>query len=802
MITELQRSCRFWFSRWPAFLALVGVTGLGVGANLIMFDTIDQLLLRPPAGIEEPRTLVRVSTEQQIPGIGIVQSRTLSFPEFEILTHTDAPLTRTASYVNRDVEVGDGTLRDRWRVAVVSERYFELLGVRPGTGNFTSPNSRGFESGIVLSHSYARAHFSKPSHALGVRLVIDGRPSSVVAIAPADFVGPDFERIDAWLPLEQEGSSIAGSNWKSNRNSSFLRVVSRLRETALRGPVAEQISNEFSNLGLKKRVILEPLGRAEGTNQRRLLRVSRALSAVAFLLLLVTTSNAANVLLSNYARRRKDIALRSALGAPARSIFFAVAADGVVIGLASTAFAWIVGFRGSAALQRFLIPALGWSSRFLTWKLALFSCGIALLTVTILCLLPWLQARRVDLISVLTTESMGSSSSHRGWTSAVLVIQAATTVLLLTGTGLFVESFNRLRTTNLGFDPSHVVVVDAGVTYTSQSAREITNMISDFRSKALYLPGIADVSLATGVPLRRSFATWVRLNGVDLINPLSTGGPYEVGVDDHFFSTLQVGIIRGRVFTENDLYHAEDVVIVNQTMAKQLWANSDPLSGCLVVGSEKKCRQVIGVVSDMKRENVLEPPTLQFFVPLGRGPGQNPTVAFVRTSGDPERATGLIVEALGRSWAVQPMPRVDVMSSLLDPELAAWRTASTIFGTYGLIAFVIASLGIIGVLNLSLSRRRRELAIRIALGASALTICKSLGQSVLRSIVVGAILGLAMLAVSWSFVVPLLYSVRLFSAVINSAAALALMIAVVLLLVVITAKRAFGIDLTDELKTS
>jgi hypothetical protein len=508
-------------------------------------------------------------------------------------------------------------------------------------------------------------------------------------------------------------------------------------------------------------IVVERLGRAEGGSQQRLLKVTVALSAVAFLLLIATSANAANILLSGYLRRRKEIAVRAALGAGGRSLFLTVAVDGTLIGLVSTITGMVFAAVGSFALHRWVVPTFGWSEFVVTRKVLFVGGAMALVTTTIMCIAPWLQTRRLQVAAVLGSESGGSTASSARWRSFFLAFQAGTVVLLLTGAGLFANTLQRLRTTNLGFSPTRVIVVDAGFSSGSAVAAEIGRYLVEFRGNALLLPGISHAGLASGVPLRRSSATWVQLNGMEVIRPLETGGPYFVAIDEHTLEALQTRILRGRGFTAADMNRPWDAVIVNETMASTVWKGQDPLAGgCLVVAKETTCRQVVGVVEDMKRENILEPPTLQFFVPLSfKDPLLQPQVLYVRATSDPKRALSAVAELLSKTWPGNELPKLNVMSELLEPELAAWRTAATIFAAYGIIAFAVANLGILGVLSLALSQRRRELAIRVALGARWPQLVPLLGLTLLRDVCVGAAGGLLLLAGSWQFVLPLLHSI-------------------------------------------
>jgi hypothetical protein len=289
---------------------------------------------------------------------------------------------------------------------------------------------------------------------------------------------------------------------------------------------------------------------------------------------------------------------------------------------------------------------------------------------------------------------------------------------------------------------------EAGSTSDSlfQHSQKLDGLLASVRG----IPGVAGVGLGRNVPLRRSAATSMEVAGLGRVVPLNTGGPYVDALDPNAMAALGIVVKRGRALDSTDRLGTMPVIVVNETFARHAFGGADPLAACVKIAGEAQCRSVVGVIQDVRRENILEPPTLQAIVPLAQAPAVlAPKVIFLKTRGDPATLRPIIRATLERAGISPSSYEFDAFTALVDPELASWRTASNVFVLYSVLALLVAGSSVVSVLELVAARRRREFAIRRALGASPGNVFVDVTSRLRAWVLVGATSGVVVWLVTW-----------------------------------------------------
>jgi predicted permease len=769
-----------------SLLGMVSVLALGLGANGAIADAIDQLLLRPPAGVRDPEQLVRLSTFEVHPEIGTLRSETISYPLATMLLSDTSVLVSGAPFMVRTVSVQDGNTMRQLRVAFVAGDYFSALGVRPMLGQGLLQDPAGATlPGLVLSYSLWRTRYGGAVSVLGRTLRVSGLPYPVVGVAPAGFSGIDLSRIDLWAPLDGEALQSVGADWRTNQAAAFLAVVARLHDGVSPRAAEQRLSGLFRNyLETTGRpvtdagVVVQRQLRVSGADRRDLVDAARLLAGISLLLLLTASANAASLLVSRLAGRDRDVATEMALGAPTARIVGALLADAVVIGalsaLAGTIFTALIG----RAIQWRVMPELGWSARRFSLTLLLAAYAVASVALGALTILPWLRTHRAAIVAGLASAPT-ATRRHTPGRSIAVAAQAAVAVTLVAGATLFIGTFRRLVGRQLGFDAERVLVVDF-----DSAARllggSLTQRLREVQEALLRVPEVADAALSSAVPFRRSAAVEANVSGRGPISGLPTGGPYLVAVDEHFTPTVGATILEGRAFDRADVRGLDRVAIVNQTLARHVWRGESPLGACVRLLDEPECRRVIGVVRDLARSRALEPPTLQIFVPYTQAePLLVPSALLIRARGDAAGARAAVTRTIIAQGYDLSRVTIEPLADLLRPELMAWRFATVVFAAYGVVALLVVGLGVFSILSVTIAQRRRELAIRAALGAGTGDILLAAASGLWRAVGAGALLGTAAVFVLWKSAMPLLIGVTA-QLVTLSAALAALAVALVL----------------------
>ena len=765
-LSELRFAVRT-LRRTPGFVLAVTLTlALGIGANATMFGLIDRLLLRAPDLVHDPQRVVVPSFYSRDEDGSEWTQRVLSYPMYKDLEQVSA-FSGVAAISTVDLALGQGVGAREVRGALVTGRYFDVLGVTPLAGRFFTNEDDALPSGLpvaVVSETFWRSQLAAAPQVLGSRLSVAGRSFTIVGVAPSAFVGHERRPVDLWIPMSAgEGASRADTSWVHSRWSFWLTAVARLRDGVSRNAAVEQATAAWRRGDPERaqrrhtRALLTSVVPTEALAESADARSAKLVAIVSAIVLLIACANVANLQLVRAIRRRREISVRVALGLSRGRLSMQLLLESVLLALLGGVAALVVVFFGGELLRRTLLagmplPGAPVSGRVLAFTTAL-SVGAGVLTG----LAPLFEAGRTALTGALKEGTRGAGLRRSRVRSALLVVQAALSVILLVGAGVFVRSLRNVAAIPIGLDASHVLVArvqTTGAAYTDAQRRDMYQRLLDAAQRS---PDVESAALGVALPFSTSWGERVRLPGGRVPPTTSEGGPYLNSVTPDFFAVMGTRILRGRGFTASDQAQSERVAVVNQTMARMWWPGEDAIGKCFYVGKDgAPCTTVIGISENARRQAIIEDSVVHYYLPLAQS-FQDASVLFVKTRRDP----ALVRESLRRQLqaAAPDLPYVGMraMSDALDEQTRSWRLGATMFGAFGALALLLGGIGLFSVLAYDVAQRTHEIGVRVALGARTASVLRMVVGRAMRVVALGAAIGAVLSLAGGRFVAPLLY---------------------------------------------
>jgi predicted permease len=800
----------------PAFTAVAILTlALGIGANTAIFSVINALLFRPLAVQNADRlTVVAVQTGPDSVPDG------LSYPDYRDYREQSDVFTEMAGYDLNLVGLGSGGRADRVIVSYVTSNYFSMLGVQPSSGRMIAPgegDAPNTGAVVVLGHSYWQRRFGGDPGVVGRSVSLNGHAVTIIGVVPAEFRGTfTVVEMDAYVPIGMLASGSRSTTFFTDRTSHELRTLATLkpgvtvqRAQASLSVIAQRLALQYpqADQGQILTVYPERLARPTPSAGRSLPIAAAAFLVLVGLVLLVACVNVANLLLARAAARKKEFAIRAAMGAGRLRLIRQSLTETILLSLAGGLGGALIGNWVGRGLES-LRPLGDFPIRFnlaFDWRVFSYIAAIALFTGVAAGLVPALRVSRNDLNETLRESGRGSAGDggRRPIRNILVIAQVAGSLVLLVAAGLFMRSLASAKSIDLGFDPKNLLNVglDPGLQGYDQSRAE--TFYRELLRRARSLPGVESASYAYTVPMNYyNTAANIYPEGlaVTTSNKKTLEGSYNM-IGTGFFTTMRIPILKGRDFSDADTATTEHVAIVNLTMAARLWPNQDPLGRKFSMESATGAfLTVVGVARDAKYGELMESPTLYFYQPETQH-YRSTHVLQLRTSVTPE---SLVAAVQAQVREIDPsLPTFDVMP--MERTLAGvngyflFQVGVGFAGVLGGLGMLLAVIGLYGVVSFTASRRTHEIGIRMALGAGPGNIFTLVLRQALVLVAAGVGLGLlAALAIA-RLLSTLLIGVAPYDPI-TFASVAGILIAVALVACFLPARRAANLDPTTALR--
>ncbi len=766
--------------RAPGLTAGVVLTlALGLGANMAMFSFLDVVFLRAPAGVEAPDEVRRVWTR--------IQFRTgpqfwpgFSYPQYEAVQAAVGDRVATALYRQPAVSrLGRGAEANEVRTSYTSASYFSLLGVRPALGRFFSEaeNQPGNGASVAIaSHAFFKRVLAGDAHALGKDLFVDGRPYTLIGVAREGFSGVDLDATDLWVPLFSQPAYGAeqASWWREHRVNGFQillrstggneagdRSLEQRVAVGLRTPEALRAPRDTANV-----VRLGSIISAQGPGDKaQEVRIATRVAGVTAIVLLIACANVVNLLLARAVRRRREIAVRLAVGISRFRLARLLFTETMLLALFAGAGAVMAANWGGSLLRGLLLPEVRFaeSASPMHWRVVGLALATGLLAGLAAGLLPVLQSLRTDVTGALKAGGGDGSARRTRAQSALVMVQAALSVVLLVGAGLFVASLRNVRGVRTGYDAGRLVYgsVQFDTRDSVREARE-PQVLREIADRLRHAPGVAQVALSRMAPTR-GFSSMVFHPDVDTTQYPKPFATYNV-VSPEFFPTVGMRMLRGEDFPAV-VSTMPAVVIVNEAMAEAQWPGMDAIGRCLRFAAppEAECYTVIGVVETAMFDALLEKPQPQFYLPMDHLPAEagkwiSSLVVRARV-GAREVASDQMQRAV-RDAFPGGRPVIAALEQYLEPQYRPWRLGATLFSAFGVLALIVAAVGVYSTVSYTVAQRGHEFGVRSALGARTPDILRQVIGSSLRPVLVGVTIGALLALLGGRFIAALLYGIE------------------------------------------
>ena len=802
----------------PAFTIVVFLTlTLGVGANAVIFTAIDAILLRTPA-VAAPESLASVYNSG---ADGRERFSVMSYPDVEDL-RAGGVFQDVAAFSAVSLAYESGGQTEAIDGEVVTGNFFEVLGVRiaPGRAFLAEEDRRGSPVRVaVISHAFWTDRLNANPAVAGTSMTLNGSAYTIVGVAPPQFVGAAVGRAPAlWVPmaLQQEvrpptaglRRSLGSADLLTARGPRWLSAVGRLKPgsdlaqtPAGLDVVARRLQAAYPDTNATRAFNAVALGEGPGVraSSRPLLRL---LGVSVLLVLLIACANVASLLLARSVSRRREVAVRMAVGAGHSRLVRQWLTESVLLSLLGGLGGVVLANWGAPLLHIAGIPEtvnLGMNARVLG-----FAFAVAASSGILFGLAPVLQTLQTNTISALRDEGGAVASGRLAsrLRRAFVVFQVAVSLMLLVGAGLFLRTLRNAHAVNLGYgiDSTLVADINLDVRGYSQPAGQVAYQQILERLEAT--PGVAAAGASRVTVLSGGARTVsVSVDGRPVAPDGSNGLDVRVNViSDGYLDALGIPMLRGRHFTAADGPTSVRVAIVSRSLAARLWPNDDPIGKQLMTGNTPAT--VVGLVPDTVYRNALErePPPF-FYLPLAQNYESGVTLHVRAAHGDPLALLPFVRAAVRHVDPAIAIARPQRLRSLFEQSIASQRMMATLVGLFGGIALVLASVGLYGVMAHLAGQRRTEIGIRLALGARPTTILSLILGEGLRLVAIGAVIGLAAALVASRLLESQLYGVGPTDPL--TFAAVCLLLAVVAIFAcLIPARRAMRVDPAVALRST
>jgi predicted permease len=700
----------------PGFTAAaVFSLALGIGLNATMFCLVDRLILRPlPVDRPEQLVLIRINTEKG------GRSTSLPYPEYLELRNQCKTLSGIVGSVRHGALLNNGEAIELLPAEVVTRNYFSVLGVRAHMGRiFQDGDENPTEPVAIISYRVWQSRFGGDPTIVGKSVELSRKPVTIIGIAPRGFGGTNRPAAvtDVWYPAEAWGSPLSGPNTedfnllgRGTAGVPLARIQAEL-DTIVRGltpsnPTESKILG--ASVALEVREYLDRFG-----------ILGAMCLTLTGLILLIACVNVSNLLLARSQSRRKEIAVRLALGGSRFRLTRQLLTESLVLSLASALVGLLLTKGAAQALPALLppmpmrvLPEFSPDARVVT-----FTMGLAFVTTLIFALIPALHASRLNLVPLLNESPSTRQGRRRHLSRSGLVVgQLCISLVLLTQSALLVKGFTRSLQADMGFEKKDMLVAQVVLGMYGYDESRAHAFFQSLQERLRALPGVKSVSLARRVPLS--------LSGGGRAQPVILPGkqnPSDIKcniVDAGYFRTMGTALLRGRDFTAQDISSDARVIIINQTFARSFWPNTDPIGQVIRIGLAPRISAftIIGIARDGPINRIGEIPEPYFYQPFTHGFGGELSV-LVETAGDPGALAGPVRQSIHALDKIVSPFLINTLKEVIRQGLYDQEMLASFMGSFGLLGLILASFGLYGIVSYSVGQRTREIGLRMALGA-------------------------------------------------------------------------------------
>jgi putative ABC transport system permease protein len=761
----------------PGFAVAVILTlGLGIGANATMFGIVDRLLFRPPAYLIAPDRASRLYIATMYRGEENVRSfvgyrRYLDFKE--MTTSYDA---MTPFYWNH-MAVGMGEATREMNVGVGAADLWKMFSVKPVIGRFFTEAEDVPPDGsrvVVLSYAFWQTQFGGRKTVLGSTIDIGPSKYTIIGVAPEGFNGFSNDPLVAFIPVSAASAKMGSTKypWYSTYNMTWFETFARRKPGVTATAASADLNNAYQrsykkNLELnprstpfniaKPRAFTGPVLKDRGPNEGSDAKVATWLVGVAAMVLLIACANVANLLLARALRRRREIAVRIALGVSRARLLMQLATESFLLALLGGLAGLAITQWGGTIMRKALLDQSDTGPSAFTDPRLLGVAGLLAVVAGLLTgLAPLFQTGREDVSSALKAGAREGHVHRSQLRTALLVGQAALSVVLLVGAGLFIRSLVNVQNVRMGYDAEHLLWVQPHMRGMKTDSVQSVQMLHGMLERAQAIPGVEHAARALTVPFWSTWEYDLYVAGIDSVNKLGDFTLQAASPD--FFATMGTRIIRGRAFTAADGEHTPRVMVIGESMARKIWPSEDAIGKCIRVNADTMpCTTVVGIAEDVRRGKISET-EMHYYMPIDQFHAQEGGL-FVRTSGTASKKTDQVRRELQRLMSGVSYVTVTPMSTIIAPEIRSWKIGAIMFAVFGALALVLAAIGLYSVIAYNVTQRTHEMGVRVALGAQARDVIRLIVREGLRIVIPGVVLGAVIALVAGKWVAPLLFQV-------------------------------------------